>query len=186
MPEKDDIELLQQLIGHGGEQAFHLVPLALGKVIMEKQWDNRLDKNGKPFRSFESFVTHRLWQGLETTIDDLRVYCRKQPDIVELILAEMNPGATHAEAGAKGGRGNKASDNVTGFSGRGNSAIYTLKRLKRDRPDLFEQVIGGIMSPNAAAIEAGWRVKKSSLDQLRSDWKKATEEERAIFRKEIG
>jgi hypothetical protein len=42
------------------------------------------------------------------------------------------------------------------------------------------------MSPNAAAIEAGWRVKKSSLDQLRSDWKKATEEERAIFRKEIG
>ena len=35
-------------------------------------------------------------------------------------------------------------DNVT--LKRGNSALYTLKRLKRDRPDLFEQVISGAMS----------------------------------------
>jgi hypothetical protein len=63
-----------------------------------------------------------------------------------------------------GGRGHKASDNVTGF--RGNSAIYTLKRLKRDRPDLFQQVLGGALSANAAAIEAGFRKKpKPRLDR---------------------
>jgi hypothetical protein len=35
----------------------------------------------------------------------------------------MDEGPTHAEAGAKGGQGKKASDNVTGFQ-RGNSATY--------------------------------------------------------------
>src|SRR3954469_16960085 len=42
---------------------------------------------------------------------------------------------THAEAGSKGGGGNKASDNVPGFE-RGNSADYTLGRLMRDNPEL--------------------------------------------------
>jgi hypothetical protein len=52
---------------------------------------------------------------------------------------------TSAEAGAKGGaiagRGRpkkQASDNVTSLS-RGNDPSYTLRRLKRDRPDLAEQ-----------------------------------------------
>jgi hypothetical protein len=183
MPENDDIELLQQLIGHGGEQAFSLVPLALQKVITERQWQDRRDKNGNPFTGFEAFVTHRLWQGLETTIDDLRVYCRKEPMIQKLILEQMDPGSTHVDAGAKGGRGIKASDNITSF--RGTSAIYRLKRLKRDRPDLFEQVIGGIMSANAAAIEAGWHKKPIPIDQLRSWWAKANAEERETFSKEI-
>jgi hypothetical protein len=41
----------------------------------------------------------------------------------------------------------------------GNSALYTLKRLKRERPDLFQQVLGGRLSANEAAIEAGFRKK---------------------------
>jgi hypothetical protein len=153
----DNINLLQQLIMHGGEQAFSLVPAALEKVVSEKQWQRRVDKHGKPFVSFEAFVTAPLWHGLETTIDDLRVFCRKHPGVVGLILAEMDDGPTHTDAGAKGGRGHKASDNVTSF--RGNAATYTLKRLKRDRRDLFDKVCAGKMSANAAAIEAGFRKK---------------------------
>jgi hypothetical protein len=174
MSNSDDIELLQQLISHGGTQAFSLVPAALRNVLQEKLWDGRTDKHGKPFASFEAFATHRLWQGLETTLDDLRVHCRKEPAIYKLLLAEIEPGATLSEAGAKGGRGNKASDNVTGFQGdnitsksdRGNSALYTLKRLKRDRPDLFQVVLGGGMSPNAAAIEAGFRKQPTPLARM--------------------
>src|SRR5262245_57688216 len=140
MPERpkmpnDDIELLQQLVMHGGTQAFDLVPLALKKVIVEKQWRNRKDKNGNAFPSFESFVTHKRWQGLESTIDDLRIFCRKQPKIVRLILNAMDPEREQGRP-TKNDQINKP-DNVR-FNSYGNSALYTLKRLKRDRPDLFQ------------------------------------------------
>lgn len=168
----DDIELLQQLIMHRGAQAFSLIPAALKKVVVEKQWRDRKDKHGKLFLSFEAFITHPLWQGLESSIADLRVYCRKQPDIERLILAEIEPGATLAEAGAKGGRGKKASSNTTGFVDRG--ATYLLKRLKRDRPDLFQQVLDGVMSANAAAIKAGFKKKLTPLERMLKDLSKLT------------
>jgi hypothetical protein len=42
-------------------------------------------------------------------------------------------GMTRWEAGAKGGRGKKALDNIKGFSGT--SEAYLAARLKRDAPD---------------------------------------------------
>ncbi len=148
--------LLQQVIDHGGTQAFEIVPLALKKVITERQWRDRKDKHGNVFTSFEAFVTSPLWHGLESSIDDLRAFCRKRPDIVDLILAEMEPEREH-RGSTKDERSNRAY-NISS-SKHGTSAIYTLKRLKRDRPDLFQQVLGGGISANAAAIEAGWRKK---------------------------
>jgi hypothetical protein len=166
MPNSEDVELLQQLIRHGGTQAFSLVPAALKNVLTERQWVGRKDKHGKEFGSFEAFATHPLTQGLETTLDDLRVHCRKHPEVYKLLLTEIEPGATKADAGAKGGRGHKAIDIVNSFSKGGNSALYTLKRLKRDRPDLFQVVLGGGMSANAAAIEAGFRKQPPPFDQI--------------------
>jgi len=43
----------------------------------------------------------------------------------------------------------------------GTSAAYTLARLKRDEPSLYERVKRGELSANAAAIEAGWRNPKT-------------------------
>ena len=40
---------------------------------------------------------------------------------------------------------------------KGTSEAYTLNRLRRDAPELFEQVKQGELSPNAAAIQAGFR-----------------------------
>jgi len=68
----------------------------------------------------------------------------------------------------------------------GNSRDYTLARLKRDRPDLAEMVIGGAMSANAAAIEAGFRRRDTPVDTLRRAWGKASDDERAAFLHEIG
>ena len=51
-------------------------------------------------------------------------------------------------------------DNVINtLSSQGNSKAYTVSRLKRDRPDLFEKVVAGELSANKAAIEAGFRRK---------------------------
>jgi hypothetical protein len=67
-----------------------------------------------------------------------RAHCRKQPKVKQLILAEMEPERAHRRP-TKEERGKKA-DNVS-FTSYGDAASYTMKRLKRDRPDLFEQVL---------------------------------------------
>ena len=36
-------------------------------------------------------------------------------------------------------------------------ATYALRRLKRDRPDLADEVIAGRISAHAAAVQAGFR-----------------------------
>jgi len=46
---------------------------------------------------------------------------------------------------------------------KGNSKERTVRRIARDRPDLFEKVKAGELSANAAAIEAGFRRKKISV-----------------------
>lgn len=167
----DDIELLQQSIMHGGERAFEVVPLALKKVLIEKQWQKRTDKGGKPFASFEAFTTHRLWHGLETTIDDLRVHCRKHPEVERMILDEMEPGRKHGRPVKEDASSDKGSNPT--FKGRG--ATYTLKRLKRDRPDLFARVVAGELSANAAAIEAGFRKRPPTpLERILKDLDKLT------------
>jgi hypothetical protein len=44
---------------------------------------------GVPFPSFEAFVSAKLVEGLETTVDELRVFCRKRPDVQALIDGEL-------------------------------------------------------------------------------------------------
>jgi len=60
------------------------------------------------------------------------------------------------EAGARGGRGHKASDNVPGFT-RGNGRAYLLALLERDHHALYEQVVTRQMSAYQAAVQAGIR-----------------------------
>src|SRR5262245_14484532 len=150
-PDDDDIELLQSLISHGGEQAFKLVPTALAKVIDEKQWQKR-------FPSFEMFVQAKGLHGLGTSMADLEAFCRKRPDVWRKVTEQV------AELQRHGGDRSKQGDNVT--LSRGNSALYTLKRLKRDRPDLFQQVLGGGLSANAAAVEAGFRKQPTPIELI--------------------
>ena len=40
---------------------------------------------------------------------------------------------------------------------RGTSLSYTLRRLKQDHPELYQRVVAGELSANAAAREAGIR-----------------------------
>jgi hypothetical protein len=83
--------------------------------------------------------------------EDSEVALRK----IRELMPALPPAATHAEAGANGGKGKKASDNVTGF--RGTSETYLLRRLKRDHEELAAKVVSGEMSAHAAAIAAGFR-----------------------------
>lgn len=153
-------ELQRAMVG-GDEHLFAQLPLMISEAIKDRVWERVQDRKGQPFTTFESFVEHPLWQGLESSVDDLLAFCRKSPDTQAMIREAVSGQPTHADAGAKGGRGNKASDNVTGF--RGNRSTYTLRRLKRDAPELAERVVKGELSANAAAIEAGFRERQVQL-----------------------
>jgi hypothetical protein len=154
--EHDSVDRLQRLMIDGGQKAFDLVPTTLKNVINERQWAEHKDKNGKPFQSFEAFVSHRLWQGLESSIDDLLAYCRKRPDVQQLIRGAVGALAEHGVNQHSDGAGGY---NITSTPSRGTNQTYTLKRLKRDHPELAARVVAGELSANAAAIKAGFRKK---------------------------
>ncbi len=53
--------------------------------------------------------------------------------------------------------------NTVGALGGGTSETYTIRRLRRDRPDLAECVERGDLSANQAAIKAGFRRRSMSI-----------------------
>jgi hypothetical protein len=65
---------------------------------------------------------------------------------------------------------------------QGNSRAYTLNRLRHHAPELFDAVVVRKLSPNAAAVEAGFRRKPTRLETLMRTWRKASDVERATFR----
>lgn len=152
----DVVNALQQEIGRGSAKLFDTVPYLLRTVIEDRAWLSKSDKHGDRFESFEAFVSHPLWWGLESSIEELIAYCRNAPDVQQLIREQVSAASTRSEAGAKGGRGNKAVGNTRCFD-EANTATYALRRLKRDRPDLAEKVVAGALSAHAAAVEAGFR-----------------------------
>lgn len=61
-----------------------------------------------------------------------------------------------------------------------------IARLKRDAPDIAEQLARGeFKSAAAAARAAGFKIDPSPISQLRRWWRRAPEDERAAFLKEI-
>ncbi len=72
-----------------------------------------------------------------------------------LIEDEGQAVTTHGEIG--NGRSRLDISSLPASGQGGTSRAYNIARLKRDRPDLAELVIGGALSANAAAIEAGFR-----------------------------
>jgi hypothetical protein len=67
-------------------------------------------------------------------------------------------------------------DNVS-ISQHGNSAEYLRRRLKRDAPALWEDVVSGVKSARAAAIEAGIVKVKTPVEVATASLAKLTDEE---------
>ena len=65
---------------------------------------------------------------------------------------------------------------------QGTSKSYTLSRLKREAPELYERVCNRELSANAAAIEAGLRKIPSALQQAQRWYNKLSEDEREQFK----
>lgn len=146
------------------------VPGLLKQIIGNDMWRKRWCKQTKQeveFRRFRDFVSAHPPEGLGTNMQVLESICRHSGDNEALDLL------VSIDAGKKGnlsGNNQYTSGNVDNVnistdrqSPTGNSAAAALRRLAKDSPELHAQVIAGELSPNAAAIEAGFRKRKFQL-----------------------
>jgi len=158
-PPKKVLQDAQECLSRG-EGAYGALPSVVKSMIRDEVWKHLADKNGKCFADFPSFVEYNLWWGLETSYDRLIDFCRDDAECRQMLLEQMpavsKPGAPEGNSNAA--KENNKPDNIRVDSNSyGTSATHTLKRLKRDNPELAERVVNGELSANAAAIEAGFR-----------------------------
>jgi len=111
----------------------------------------------REFKTFQEWVEYEPPWGLGTTNKILKSILEKDgPDVLDMVY--------HSELKEHGGdrkSGENQDSNTTLKNDRGKS--YTIRRLKRDNPELAEKVKKGEMSANAAAIEAGFRVPTKTV-----------------------
>jgi hypothetical protein len=119
-------------------------------------------------------VSAPLWEGLESSIDELRVFCRKNDDVRKLIDRQVE------ESNALGT--NRHSSNRNTIAKHPDTVLGKLKRLKRDNPELFEEVVLGKMSANAAAIRAGFRKKPTPFEIILKQLPNLSPDERSELR----
>lgn len=111
-------------------------------------------------------------------------YKGEDHSLVRRLQRAQADGETKIAGQNTGGRGKLRGDSPR--LGRGKTRSHLLRRLSRKRPDLlaaYER--GDFKTPTAAARAAGFKVDPSTLEVLRRAWKRASDDERRIFRAEI-
>lgn len=153
----------------------------------------KLDSDVNHIQEFISIAAkHEAWKVLGYV--SLDAFLIKEANFTQAIIDAIRnaKGGTVGDALAKvdsmpelpsnGKVGNGRSfDNVKATKG-GNDTEYTLRRLKRDAPELYSQVKRGELSVNAAAIKAGIRKKPTPEEQC-CKWFKKCDDKAAVLRR---
>lgn len=151
--------------------AEHL-PESCAACIVNGYYKEMVDHDKKPFTSFKQFCEYRLPYGMALKWDVL-LKLSENTKYREIILAQEvidEPLAQHGEIG--NGRDESRGDIITSTL-RGTSPSYILRRLARDGAEdaskaaLFKQVTKGEISAHKAALVAGYRTKKTPLEQVK-------------------
>jgi hypothetical protein len=110
------------------------------------------------FERFEEFVTTPPLEGLGATMPMLIRMCRDDKLALDAIdRAIRRPHDVHL-AGA-----DIDNINILSPTPNGTSEQAAIRRLRKDRPDLLEQVKEGALSAHAAMIEAGFRDRSITI-----------------------
>jgi len=163
------VDALIQAVNRG-DRAIDDIPDLVEDVIDSGAWKEREKgrDTDETFDSFREFCTTAPSHGLGCEVERLRNLCRDRPEVVKKI-------EEHTKADHGGDRRSEDAqtkfDNIKlenegeseGAASTGTSKSYTLQRLERDAPELYEKVVADEMSANAAAIEAGFRDKTATI-----------------------
>lgn len=155
-------------------------PGLLKKIISEKAWERRVH-NGRVIElsSLRELIESKPVDGWGQDPAKIEAVIRDDAEALAMWHLEMTP-----ERGGDHGNqytGGKSNNITLATPDRGTSRSYTVARLKQQAPELFEKVVSGELSANAAAIQAGFRKVKTPLENLEYWWRKASEVERAEF-----
>jgi hypothetical protein len=132
-----------------GAGSLENLPGLLKKVIEERAWEARLH-NGRLYElpSLRELVTRKPLEGWGQNPDKIEAVIKDHPEVLALWRDAMS----HQ------GERNDLRNNITEVKATtGTGKAYTVSRLKRESPELFQQVVAGELSANAAAIKAGFR-----------------------------
>lgn len=157
------------------------MPGLISKIIREKVWERRIHNHRLiELPNLRALITEPYPRGWGEQPDKIQAVIQDDVEALALFRVAMVEGP----GGDKKSKGRIINDNIINDTvDQGTSKAYTVSRLKRDRPDLFDKVVAGELSANGAAIEAGYKRVKTTLEQLQYYWDKATLEERQIVMK---
>ncbi len=145
----------------------------LAYVVENQIWERLELPSGEPM-TFRKLIEMPFPDGIGSTPDNILTTIKLQhkheshPSPVRERMDAMRQEVTrllHEALPDHGGDRIEQGYNITlpEENERGTSQSYTLRRLRRDRPDLADKVIEKELSANAAAIEAGFRERTISI-----------------------
>lgn len=140
-----------------GKHGLALVPKAIMTIIETEAWrEFVVEETGELVRyeRFADFVTTKPLEGVGTDVETLRRLCR---DDIEAMDALDRATANHA------GRPCNSVESTELETPPGQTTPGTLRRLRKDAPELHARVLQGELSPNAAAVAAGFRPQRVSV-----------------------
>jgi hypothetical protein len=132
------------------------------------------DLSEAPRPPYYEGITGKPWKVLVSLVQEY------DPELAIMIQSHVHPGAGGDRRSEDFNSNNITIDKTPSPppADRGTSKSYTLNRLRREHAELFERVVAGELSANAAAIEAGFRKVKTPLEQVMALIPKLTEGER--------
>jgi hypothetical protein len=149
------------------------LPATLKEIIKTRAWQ-RWRWVGSTFtqNSLGAYLTSPPPNGVGIQLDTVKKLIADDPEAAAAFRDEMTGEPGHPVPNT---------DNIINRNKaeQGTSRSYTLARLKRERPDLFERVKAKKLSANAAAIETGFRTPPATpFERILKLLPKLTESER--------
>jgi hypothetical protein len=150
---------LRSAMSHGAGN-LKVIPKLLRGILERGLWKRRLVAQRREiaeFDSFPKFVTDPAPDGLGTTVETLKKFCQSAG---ELEVVDLIDQATERPTG----RPKAIVNNIDNTERpRGTSVGRALRDLRNKEPELHQRVIAGDLSPHAAMIEAGLRVRTHTI-----------------------
>lgn len=156
---EDAYRLLQ-----GNKDGLGNIPGVLRQLISLKVWEG-YDWRGKEvkFTTFREFIETTPPEGLGTTVEELINFCKKYPEIADLVdqtIQEQAPSYSRPTGGY----------NIPPFKAKGTSFQRSLRRLRnmaetdKEAAKLRLQVLKGEITANRALLELGTRKKRYAVE----------------------
>lgn len=138
-----------------GEHGLNTVPALILRVLEEESWREFVTKRGEhvEHERFADFVCTPPLKGLGADPVLVRRIVKDNPKALDLLDQAMQQphGGDHTSQQSK--------DNNIQLAPQGSSQDRALRKLRKDAPELHEQVIAGALSAHAAMVQAGFRPK---------------------------